>query len=165
MIRLVRLIALSAIPCAVAAVMLLVMLAAPVGPNVAVAAVPNLISPSPTPTSSPCPGCVSPQDAICWEDARCPDPVKVMVVVPHTITVHYRTVPMTAKPGIDYIPVSDAVLTIPAGQTIAYVYVQLLPDPGMTQNLQFAIAFYDIVGGQLTRPQAIVTITPPGGPN
>jgi hypothetical protein len=158
MIRLARLVALSSASLGVAVATLLVALAAPVAaPGIAVAAAPNTASPSPG-----CSGCVAPLDAVCWEDTTCPEPVTVIPAATHPITVHYRTVPMSAKPSIDYVPVPDAVLTIPAGQTTVYVYVQLLPDPGMTQDKQFAIAFDDIVGGQLARPQATVTITPAG---
>jgi hypothetical protein len=163
MLRLFRLATLGAVPLVAAAAFLLVTLAAPVAPDAAVAAVPLTTSPSPSP--SPCPGCVSPQDAICWEGIRCQVPVLVSGPVQHTISVHYRTTPMTAKPNIDYIPIQDAVLTIPPQQSIAYVYVQLLPDPGLTQDRQFAVVFDNIVGGQLTRSQAIVTITPANAPN
>lgn len=164
MIRLVRLATSSAVSLVAATALVLVALAAPVAPGNAAAAVPNVVSPSPS-ASGICKGCVSPQDAICWEGVRCTIPLIVAAPVPHVIAVHYATVPMTAVPGLDYVPVQDAIVTFQPDQTVAYAYVQLLPNPGMTQNKQLGLAFGGIVGGTLVRPQAIVTITPSAAPH
>lgn len=170
MIRLARMVALGAVPLATAVLALFAALAAPapagVGPVVPAVASP---SPSQSPSASPspsrppsassspvCVGCVTAQDAICWE-RQCPVPLIVTTPVTHPITIYYRTVAMTAKPMLDFVPVQGGTLTIPAGQTGASIVLTLLPRPGAPER-RFAVAFDGIVGGQLTRPQAIVTI-------
>lgn len=121
---------------------------------------PAASTPAPTPT---CTACVTPHDAICWElVGPCGIPVVVSNPQTHPITVHYYTVAMTAQPNVDYVPVQDAVATIQPGRTVTYVYIQLLAGSMTPPGKQFAVAFHNIVGGQLTRNQAIVTLSPQG---
>lgn len=124
-------------------------------------------SPSPSPSASqsppPCHTCVSPGDAICWEFApyHCPVPVTLGAAAPVPVKVSFHTVPITAQPGVDYVD-SQGTLTIPVGQLTGQIQIQLVPNPGLATPKTFAVQFFGLNYGQLTRSQAIVTIMPAG---
>ncbi|MDI1463322.1 Calx-beta domain-containing protein [Catellatospora sp. KI3] len=163
MIRLLRLPLLTA----AAAALLLAVTLLPGGPAATAPIRPVdmtlLISPSPlpSPTASGCAGCVQPLDTLCWEG-----PPRCMVVVlrtpprSNTVTAHFRTVAMTARPGIDYVGVDSGTLVLQPNQSSAEIAIQLLPHPPASQDRTFGVELFAVSGAGLARPMAIVTVKP-----
>ncbi|GAA2374657.1 hypothetical protein Cme02nite_03850 [Catellatospora methionotrophica] len=158
MIRLLHLPLLSAAAAAILTVTTLLPAAPPGTPTRPVNHIP-LLSPSPNP--GPCNGCVQPLDTLCWEGPpRC---TVVVVRVPprsNPVTVHYRTVAMTAHPGIDYVGVSSGTLYLQPNQASAEITIQLIPNPGLTEDRKFGVELFGVTGAGMVRPMATVTIRP-----
>jgi hypothetical protein len=75
-------------------------------------------------------------------------------------TVRWRTLDDGGQ-GLGYVPVKDAVLTIPAGATRADVVVRLVPNANMRQ-FQFGVQIYSPSSGVLGNATALVTVTDGG---
>jgi Calx-beta domain len=75
------------------------------------------------------PGC--PPDITC-RPIKVPNSMHFEVTINTTLSVpvkvHVKTVNDTAKAGLDYVGITDQVITIPAGKTTAWVTVQLKTD-------------------------------------
>lgn len=120
---------------------------------------------SPTPSPTPdCADCIDPQDAICWEGIGvCPIPLTATAPVPRDTTVLFRTVPGSARPWVDFVPVDGGKVTIPAGKQRATAVVMLVPDPKLTEPRTFQVKFFHPSYGRLTRAYVMVTIEPGKG--
>lgn len=158
MIRLLRLPLLSA----AATAMLTAMTLLPGSPaDTPIRPVNMTLSFSPSPTPGGCPGCVQPLDTLCWEGPpRCI--VLVLRIPPRAnpVTAHYRTVAMTAHPGIDYVGVSSGTLVIQPNQSSAEIPIQLIPNPTLHEDRTFGVELFGVSGAGLVRPMATVTIRP-----
>lgn len=88
--------------------------------------------------------------------------VPVLRVPPRTnlVTAHFRTVAMSAKPGIDYVGVTSGTLVIQPNQTSAEIVIQLLPNPTLNEDRTFGVELFAVSGAGLVRPMATVTIRP-----
>ncbi|QKV72462.1 Calx-beta domain-containing protein [Amycolatopsis sp. Hca4] len=77
------------------------------------------------------------------------------------VTVHYRTLPLgTGEPA--YVPVKDAVVTIPAGASGTGAVVKLLdPRPGQVES-GFVLELFSPSAGTLGNARTEVTIKPGG---
>ncbi|GHJ43494.1 hypothetical protein Cs7R123_08360 [Catellatospora sp. TT07R-123] len=157
MIRLLRLPLLTA----AAAALLMAVTMLPGSPATApVRPVNQVLGLSPSPTSG-CPGCVQPLDTLCWEGPpRCMVPVLRTPPRSTPVTIHYRTVAMTARPGIDYVGVSSGTLVIQPNQSSAEIAIQLIPNPGLAEDRTFGVELFAVSGAGVARPMATVTLRP-----
>ena len=60
-----------------------------------------------------------------------------------TTTVHYSTTNLTASAGTNYVAITNATLTFNPGETIKSFSVQVLHDPRITGDLQFAVNLFN----------------------
>jgi uncharacterized delta-60 repeat protein/uncharacterized repeat protein (TIGR01451 family) len=60
-----------------------------------------------------------------------------------TTTVQYSTTNMTASAGTDYVGITNATLTFNPGETIKSFSIQVLRDPRITGDLQFAVNLFN----------------------
>jgi hypothetical protein len=121
----------------------------------------------PTGSQPVCGICPVPGDTICWETVPvdCPIPVVLTHVAPKDILVHWHTVAGTARPGIDYVDVKDAVAIVPAGKTTGYAQVEIIPNSTLGGTRWFVVEFSSPPDAQLVRTQVTVTITPTNTPS
>ncbi|MEV6520366.1 hypothetical protein AB0M43_00315 [Longispora sp. NPDC051575] len=107
-----------------------------------------------------CPGCVTTLDVICWEGPpKCVVPVVRTLPLTQTVTAHYRTVAMTARPQVDYVDVRSGTVVIPAGRSSAEIAIQLL-HPGFTHDRKFGVELFAVSGAGVEKPMGIVTLRP-----
>jgi hypothetical protein len=146
------------------AAVLLAALTAPAGAGAAVprSAASAAVSSQNVPGGPVCGICPLPNDTICWETVpvKCPIPIVLTYPALQNTPVHWRTLPGTAHPGIDYVDVPDAVVVIPAGQTTVYAQVQLIPNGSGGTTRWFTVQFTAPPTVQLVRSQVRVSIIP-----
>ncbi|MCX5671736.1 MAG: PA14 domain-containing protein, partial [Planctomycetota bacterium] len=70
------------------------------------------------------------------------------------VTVHYRTADGMAAGGVDYVPVLDSQVTIPAGQTSAVVRVQVIGDSAYESFETFTVDLFSPTGADIAKGQA-----------
>jgi hypothetical protein len=147
---------------ATATLMVVALAAAPTTATPGYAAAPARTVTQPTDDPPHCGICPVPGDTICWETSptKCPIPIVLAKPAAQDTPVHWHTAPGTAQPGVDYVPVRDAVAIIPAGQTTGYAEVEIIPDPALGGTRWFLVQFVPPPGGQLVRTQVTVTISP-----
>lgn len=89
---------------------------------------------------------------------------KVTVNIPLSLapmTATASTVDGTARAGIDYVPVTNGVLTVPAGATHGMLPVRLLPRPPGTPRRWFYVRIAAVSSGTAIDPVAVVTVEGP----
>jgi hypothetical protein len=91
----------------------------------------------------------------CW--ITCGIGVHVAGTTTKPLTVHWRTLDNGGQ-GLGYVPVRDAVLTIPAGATRGDVVVRLQPDTS-GQPFRFGVQISQPSAGVLGNTKATVTVT------
>jgi hypothetical protein len=74
------------------------------------------------------------------------------------VMLHWGTADGTAHAGVDYVPVTDQVVTVPAGTTEVGLPVQLLPGRADPSSLWFLVRVTAISEGNLVDAVAVVTI-------
>ena len=76
-----------------------------------------------------------------------------------SVSVEYRTSPLTARPGLDYTAVSGT-LTFWPGETTKFFNVPILINPEISPNLTLLVLLTNLVGqGQIGQPRsAVLTI-------
>ena len=70
------------------------------------------------------------------------------------VTVHYRTADGTAAGAVDYVPVLDGQVTIPAGLTSATVRVQVIGDSAYESFETFTVDLFSPAGADIAKGQA-----------
>ena len=78
---------------------------------------------------------------------------------PHSgpTVVHWVTLPGSALPGLDYIPVSSGVLTLTAGQTTGELRVRLIPRPGAPRRHLY-VQITSVSAGKIVDDRATIFI-------
>jgi len=119
----------------------------------------------PTPTAAPstmrlCPECVAIDDAICWEvpPFRCTVRVFIGWVAKEDVVVHYATIDGSAVAGVDYVPVEEGLLTVPAGSQVGTGDIELIAGKPLDEDRTFVVKLFGQSQGELVRPAATVTI-------
>lgn len=74
------------------------------------------------------------------------------------VTVRYSTANLEAQAGKDYTGVTGGLLTIPAGETFAYIHIPILQDAIDEPAERFRVILIDPSGATLKDAEALVTI-------
>jgi hypothetical protein len=121
------------------------------------AAVVPMAAPS---TVNLCRDCLAVNDAICWEvpPYRCTIQVLIGWVAKEDVTVRYTTVDRTAVAGVDYLPVKDGLLTVPAGSQVGTGVIELIAGKPLDRDRTFLVRLSKPSQGELVRSTATVTI-------
>jgi hypothetical protein len=75
-------------------------------------------------------------------------------------SLRWSTVDGTAQAGLDYVAVTNHVMTVPAGADHVSLPVQILPRPAGTPRRWFYVRIDEVSAGALLDPVAVVTIDP-----
>jgi hypothetical protein len=117
------------------------------------------------PTAAPstlrlCPECVAIDDAICWEmpPFRCTVRVFIGWVAKEDVVVRYATIDGSAVAGVDYVPVEEGLVTVPAGSQVGTGDIELIAGKPLDEDRTFAVKLFGQSQGELVRPVATVTI-------
>ncbi|GIH14319.1 hypothetical protein Raf01_24910 [Rugosimonospora africana] len=115
-----------------------------------------------------CHNCLGADDAICWElpPYECAVSVTIGWVAKNDVVVRFGTVDQSARAGIDYLPVKDGVITVPAGSQRGTGVVRLVPGKPTDQDRSFLIQLYQPSEGEISQELGQVTISAgePGQP-
>jgi hypothetical protein len=107
-----------------------------------------------------CRDCLAPDDAICWEvpSGLCEIQVTIGWIAQSDVTVHFATIDESARAGIDYVPVKDGLVTVPAGSQRGSGVVELIPVRPGTADRSFLIELFGPSKGTIEQDRAVVTI-------
>jgi hypothetical protein len=102
-------------------------------------------------------GGVSIDDFIVWDGSGENDePVWSVAPCPFPRTIKFETFDITARAGLDYVPVHQGIFTFPAGTTSATFKIQILGEPQREPDETFGIRLTS--GATFVDPIAEVTI-------
>jgi Calx-beta domain-containing protein len=87
---------------------------------------------------------------------KCEPTVNRSSTWPTPVTIHWSTVDGSARAGVDFVGVTNQVLTVPAGATHFGLPVQLLPQH--SPGLQFGVRIFTPSVGLIADGTAVVTI-------
>jgi hypothetical protein len=88
----------------------------------------------------------------------CNVPIRLSMPSRDKVVVLYRTAPITAKPGEDYIEVDRAELVIDPGETVGYTSIPIVSDCEKEEDETFAVELLDAYGAVIAEKVATVTI-------